>query len=56
MFRDPQYDSWPKGLGIRAQVVYVIDMIARLVVGLMVAWGLLFVLLYAFGDTSPWPR
>jgi tetrahydromethanopterin S-methyltransferase subunit B len=54
--RDPYYDSWPRGQGIRAQIVYCIDMIARLVVGLMVMWLLLFVLLYAFGDVSPWPK
>jgi hypothetical protein len=31
-------------------------MVARLVVGLMVMWLLLFVLLYAFGDVPPWPH
>jgi tetrahydromethanopterin S-methyltransferase subunit B len=54
--RGPYYDKWPAGQGFRAQAIFLIDMVARLVVGLMVMWFLLFILLWAFGDVSPWPH
>jgi hypothetical protein len=53
--REPQYDSFPHGQGLRAQIVYCIDVIARLVVFGLLLWGLLFMMLYLFGDTPPYP-
>jgi hypothetical protein len=54
--RDPYYHSFPHGQGLRAQIVYCIDVIARLVVGLMGLWFILFMMLYLFGDVPPWPH
>jgi hypothetical protein len=41
----PQYDRFPHGLGLRAQIIYLIDCIARLVVGLLILWFVVFVML-----------
>ena len=43
--RDPFYDSWPRGRGLRAQLVYLIDVIANLVVSALILWGIIVILL-----------
>jgi hypothetical protein len=49
------YNEWPRGRGLRAQIIYCIDVFARLVVFGLLLWGLLFMMLYLFGDVSPYP-
>lgn len=46
--RDPVYNSFPHGLGLRAQIIYCIDVFARLVVFGLLLWGLLFMMFYLF--------
>jgi glycerol-3-phosphate acyltransferase PlsY len=41
----PVYDSFPHGRGLRAQIIYLIDVIARLVVSLLILWFVVFVML-----------
>jgi len=41
----PQYDEWPRGQGLRAQAIYVMDVVARLVVSLLLLWFVVVALL-----------
>jgi hypothetical protein len=41
----PQYEEWPRGQGLKAQTVYIIDIIARLVVSLLLLWFVVVALL-----------
>jgi hypothetical protein len=52
----PQHDSFPKGQGIRAQIIYCIDMLARLVVGVLGLILMFIVLFHVFGDVPVWPK
>jgi hypothetical protein len=44
----PQYDSFPHGQGLRAQIIYCIDVFARAVVFGLLLWGLVFMMFYLF--------
>lgn len=41
----PQYEEWPAGRGLRAQLIYLIDCVAHIVVSLLILWFVVVALL-----------
>jgi hypothetical protein len=41
----PVYDERPRGQGLLAHAIYVMDIIARLVVSVLILWFVVFVML-----------